>query len=110
MTTLLLSERRDASYLTCQRSRELERLLARLRAWTLDTALATGACPDSCAPLSLRAHKLVGQATRRQLAREIHRILREAERPVRPLDARIPICRRKILCAGPISRSLPITC
>lgn len=110
MTTLLLSERRDASYLTCQRSRELERLLARLRAWTLDTALATGASPDSCAPLSLRAHKLVGQATRRQLAREIHRIL--PRRSV-PCVLSMPGSRSagaRFCVPGPISRSLPITC
>jgi hypothetical protein len=99
MTALLLTECGGRSYVTAQRIRPHERLAARLRAWTLDTLLASGASPDANAALSLRARRLTSQPTRRQLARALHTTAREAARPAYRLGARIPICRRKVIDA-----------
>jgi hypothetical protein len=106
MTTLLLTGQRDGSYVISQHSSAGERLLARVLTWRLDSALANGACPDSSAPLSLRAHRLISRTTRQGLSREIHRILRDAKRPPPPHDPRVPICGRKIIQAGPALEQL----
>lgn len=99
MTTLLLYKQPDTGYLTCERPRMRARLLARVGAWTLDGALANGACPDSSASLSLRAHKLISQTTRRQLADELHRLIHDAVRPPHPAISAVPICWRDVLLA-----------
>lgn len=106
MTALLLTECGDRSYVTSRRIRPHERLAARLRARTLDTLLASGASPDSSTALSLRARKLISQATRRQLARALHTTVREAARPARPLDPAVPICRCRVIDAQPVLEEL----
>ena len=63
--------RTDAHYVICCRSRALVRLLARLRTAALSAALAPGACPDSSAALSLRAHALIGPPTHLEFSRAI---------------------------------------
>jgi hypothetical protein len=100
MTALLLTECGDRSYVTSRRIRPHERLAARLRARTLDTLLASGASPDSSTALSLRARKLISQATRRQLARALHTTVREAARPA------LPICRCRVIDAQPVLEEL----
>jgi hypothetical protein len=95
MTTLLLTDQPDGSYVTPQHSVARAQLIAHLRAWRLDSALADGASPDASATLSLRAQRLIGQTTRRELALAIHHILHEAKRPTHP-HTRVPICRRKV--------------
>ena len=97
MTTVLLTEQRGETFLICRRGRARTRLVARLRSWTLDRALANGACPDSSASLSFRAHGLISYSTRAQLARKIRLLQREAERPVAALERGVPICREKIV-------------
>jgi hypothetical protein len=106
MTTLILTPQRDGGYVTPRHSRAHEHLVARLRAWALDKALAHGACPDSTPALSLRAHRLIGQATRRELSQAIHRVLREARSPGHPGNPGIPICRRKVMQAKPALEEL----
>jgi hypothetical protein len=106
MTTLLLTERGNRSYVTPRRIRTRERLGARLRARTLDTLLASGACPDSNAALSLRARHLISHATRRRLARAIHSTLWDAMRPAHPLNSRVPICRHTVIGARPTLEQL----
>jgi hypothetical protein len=86
MPTLLLTEAHDAGCVIRRRIRWRDRVRARLCAWQLDVALAAGASPDASAVLSLRAGRLIKRRTRRLMAREIDRALREAERPRSPLD------------------------
>lgn len=99
MATLLLTQQPGTGYITFMHSRVRERLLVHLRAAALDRAIANGACPDSTALLSLRAHKLIGRATRRRVARQIRRTVRRARRCPDPLHQGIPICRQKVLKA-----------
>jgi len=101
MSTLLLTEQPDGPFVTGRRSGAPTRFFTRLRRWALDKALADGASPDSSAALSLRAHKLISQSTRRRLSREIRDLQREAERGARLLSPGIPICRAKIVGARP---------
>jgi hypothetical protein len=94
MSTLLLTARGDPSCVTPHRSRAHHRLLAHVRAWGLDRALAAGICPDSSATLSLRAQMLISSATRRELSREIRRLLDGSADA--PQCASVAVCRRKI--------------
>lgn len=100
MPTLLLTEQPDSGYVISRQSRVRERLVARMRSFELDAALARGASPDSSAALSLRAHELISRRTRRRLSKRIHCLLREARRPPSPLSPGVPICRRKVLTAS----------
>jgi hypothetical protein len=97
MSTLILTDQHDGAYVIPRRSRARERLLTRLRSRRLDAAIADGACPDSTAALSLRANKLIGRGTRRQLARGIGRLLRDSRRPPHPVHERAPVCWGKVL-------------
>jgi hypothetical protein len=58
--------------------RSRDRLLARIRAFRLDAALAAGASPDATVALALRARLLVRMPVRRDLARTARRILAAA--------------------------------
>jgi hypothetical protein len=71
--------------------------VARLRAWSLDAALAQGACPDSSVVLSLRAHTLISDRTRRQLSRRLRQVVQLAERRSRPPHWAVPVCRREVI-------------
>jgi hypothetical protein len=55
-----------------------DRLVARLRAGSLDRELALGVAPDSAGPLALRARALIGPCVRRTLARQLRRIVSDA--------------------------------
>lgn len=99
MTTVLITDREDSSYVSCEHGGVRGRLVARLRAWTLDSRLADGACPDSSAGLSLRAEKLIDQRTRRQVASELQHLVRTAQRSRDPLDRGLQICRTEVLHA-----------
>ncbi|MGH2927346.1 MAG: hypothetical protein ACRDL8_04005 [Solirubrobacteraceae bacterium] len=99
MATLLVTRRPSSSYVSCKRGGFGRRVLARLRAWSLDTQLAGGACPDSSAALSLRAHQLIGFTARRRLTREIAGVLRDACREPYMGGWEVPICRGQVLAA-----------
>lgn len=99
MATLLVTRRPSSSYVSCKRGGLGRRVLTRLRAWSLDTQLARGACPDSSAALSLRAHQLIGFTERRRLTREIASVLREAARDPYIGGWEAPICRVQVLAA-----------
>jgi hypothetical protein len=102
MPTLLLTDNWDRTYVVCQPCRRWERLRARIRSWDLDNALARGACPDSRAVLSLRANKLISASTRSRLAREVRRLIRQAERPPHRWSEAAPICWNKVRRAEPV--------
>ena len=96
MTLLVLADERNPGCVVVERSRAAARMRARVRAHSLDRALAAGAPPDSVADLSLRAHDLIGSRARLSLALGIQRLLDEAGDPLRPLSFTVPVCRRKI--------------
>jgi hypothetical protein len=102
MTVLLLIDQRRGSYVIPRYTGARERILTRLRAWKLDRALAGGASPDSSAGLSLRAHSLIGEPARRELWREIHRLLRDAQRPRPRLERSLALPRREIIHTQPV--------
>ena len=108
MATLLLTEQPGGSYVTSHERVTRLGVRVRLRARELDEALARGACPDSSAALSLRAHELIGWTARRRLAREIRSLLARAERPIHPMHSSVPICRHRSSMPARPSRSSPI--
>jgi hypothetical protein len=67
-----------------------DRVVARLRAGSLDRALAAGASPESSVPLALHAGQLCGQGERRSLARSLTRIAELARSPGSP-RAQVPV-------------------
>jgi hypothetical protein len=87
MTIVVFADGTNPCAITARRSRVRERLLARLRVWRLDHALAEGASPDTSAVAFLHAHALVGMRCRRGLARELRRIMgvRAFARPFDPV-------------------------
>jgi hypothetical protein len=97
MSTLVLADAHNTSYITTRRIRLRDRLAARRRSLALDRALAEGASPDSDAALALRAQALIGQRARRDLANQIRRIILDARRPARARWAAVIISHRLIL-------------
>lgn len=97
MPTLLLTRSPDAGGLTARPCRIHARLLARVRVWRLDLALAGGDSPDASAMLSLRARRLICPATRRALAREIRDVICRARCPRNPFDRGVRICADEVL-------------
>ena len=97
--------------------RSRDRLLARIRAFRLDAALAAGASPDATVALALRAQLLVRMPVRRDLARAARRILAAAVREAAGDRLPVPVCRDRVrdcaeeledlisrlLTAGPVS-------
>ena len=97
--------------------RSRDRLLARIRAFRLDAALAAGASPDATIALALRAQLLVRMPVRRDLARTARRILAAAVREAAGDRLPVPVCQdrvrdcaeeledliRHLLAAGPVS-------
>ena len=96
MTTVLLTEQGASDIVSFRRYGPRQRLEARLRAWTLDAALARGACPDSSVVLSLRARTLISRRMRHQLSRRLRHVLSLAQRPSRPPHWTVPVCRREV--------------
>lgn len=99
MTTVLLTEQGASDIISSRRYGPRHRLEARLRAWTLDAALAKGACPDSSVVLSLRARKLISRRMRYQPSRRLRHVVRLAQRPARPPHWTVPVCRREVIRA-----------
>lgn len=83
-----------------RRARLHERLAARWRVHSLDTELAHGVAPEARAALALRAHTLGEPRVRSLLARQVRRVLDEAQCPPRPNRARIALRRDEVLAAA----------
>jgi hypothetical protein len=60
------------------RPRFRDRLMVRMRSHDLDARLASGTPPEASAALALRARRLASVPRRRELARSIQRLIREA--------------------------------
>jgi hypothetical protein len=97
MTTLLLAECEDTTFICARRLRLRDRICARLLEWRLDRLLAEGASPDSTPALSLRARKLIGLGARGELARSLRRIQADARRGRHPFDPTLPLCRTRVV-------------
>ena len=76
-----------------------DRLVARLRAHTLDARLAAGVPPERSAALSLRAARLIQPAVGIALGRRIDIVIDQAEGHV-PARARVAARRRAVFEAG----------
>jgi hypothetical protein len=97
MRTPLLIESPDAGMVATAPCHLHVRALARLQSWSLDASLARGISPDTSAPLSMRAHRLIGLASRRKLARQIRDVIGLARRPHHRLDAGIHVCTEQVM-------------
>ena len=72
-----------------RRIRLRDRVVARLRAHSLDRALAAGVPPERSTALALRARRLVDPKTAALFARALQRVLRDAWMP-HAMPARMP--------------------
>lgn len=105
MTIVLLRSPADPYAPSLRRCRAYERVLARVRSFELDRALAEGADPDSSALLSLRAGALIGATTRAQLAGTLRRVIRDAGSH-HPNRSTVPLAKREILAARDLLEEL----
>jgi hypothetical protein len=76
MSTLLLLT--SGETVVGRRAGLRDRLMARLRAASLDRELARGVAPESCGALTLRARTLIGPPARATLARQLRRVVSDA--------------------------------
>ena len=82
-----------------RRPRLRDRLAVRLRRRRLDRALATGVPPETSVALALRAQRLTEADRRRSIARELRRIIRDAQVGYRPTLGRILPSRARVTAA-----------
>ena len=79
--------------------RPWDRLLARVRAPSLDRQLVNGCPPGSSRTLAIRARQIVSPAGRRELAQRREHVLDLARRPRVPRTPRGPLCLDRIAAA-----------
>jgi hypothetical protein len=85
--------------------RPWDRLLARLRGFSLDQALADGASPEASVRLALRARLLVRPRHRRDLARGVSRVLAAARQAPTAARLPVPVCRDRVrACEDELTR------
>jgi hypothetical protein len=80
-------------------NRPWDRLLARVRAPSLDRQLAAGCPPGSSRVLAIRAREIASPAARRELAQWWEYVLDQGRRPPVPRTPRAPLCRDRIAAA-----------
>ena len=94
----------EAELLVAPRERLRDRLAARVHEHRLDAALASGAPAETSAELALRARRLTDISFRRELARTIRRVLRDADAVAPPSRVRIlPQSARVVAAADALS-------
>jgi hypothetical protein len=93
MSTLLFAGTEDTPYISCRRTRPLDRLACRISARRLDQELALGASPDASAALSMHARALIGMRMRCALARTLWRVQQDAHAGNPGFSAAVPVCR-----------------
>ena len=76
--------------------RPWDRVWARLRAFRLDSDLATGASPEASVALALRAQMLTRTQYRRGLAAGADRVLASAMQPAYASRLPVPVCRDRV--------------
>ncbi len=77
-----------------------DRVMVRARAFTLDTELARGASPEASTRLALRAQRLVGMRSRRELARGLQRVVADAARADASRWPPAAVCRDRVRAAA----------
>jgi hypothetical protein len=74
-----------------------------VRVWlhrgALDKALANGGDPSSDPELAHRVVQLTSLRSRRALATNLTRLIRDADAPARPLTSAVPVQRREVIAA-----------
>jgi hypothetical protein len=100
-TTLIVVDARDPSRFVLRPNRLGLRLLANLRAASLDRQLAAGRAPESSRLLAARAQKLVSPRMRRKLARDWERVVDLARVPPPARCPHVPVCRHEVAAAAP---------
>jgi hypothetical protein len=93
-----------------------DRLVARLRSGSLDTALANGTPADAYAPLAVRARRLTNLPRRRKLADAIEHLVHDADhtgvhsyRRVGPLPDRVSAASWELtVLAGKLAEPAPV--
>jgi hypothetical protein len=80
-------------------NRPWDRLLARLRAPSLDRQLAAGRPAGTSRVLAIRAQEIASPAGRRELAQWWEHVLDQGRRPPIPRTPRAPLCRDRIAAA-----------
>jgi len=102
MTSVLVTTRAFAPHadlIEPRRVRLRDRIVARLRANSLDRALAEGVPPERTVALALRARRLVEPGTAAALARALQRVLHDAVAPDL-VAARMPTRRDAVRAAA----------
>lgn len=103
---VLLTDRdADDTRVVIRRVGMRDRLIARMRAVSLDGELAAGADPDSRALLTLRAHRLLRPGVRKRLSRGLQRLIDLAHRPPRAAT-HIALPSQQILAVAPVIEQL----
>jgi hypothetical protein len=87
-------------------NRPWDRLLARVRAPSLDRQLAAGCPAGTSRALAIRAQEIASPAGRRELAHCWDHVLDQARRPPIPRTARAPLCRDRIAAAERDARAM----
>lgn len=83
------------------RAGRVDRVVTRLRAFTLDRRLSEGQPPEHDRHLAIRAQVLVALPTRQKLARDWEHTVDLARGIVRPQRSGIPLCRDQVAIAVP---------
>lgn len=86
--------------LTTPRAGARDRIMARIRYFTLDSELALGVSPGASARLALRARRLTGSRERYRLARGIESILARTASPAGSRWPPPPVCRDRVRAAA----------
>lgn len=89
----------DLDRLTLRRITAYHRIVARLRAASLDSELAGGISPETCDYLAARAFQLTSMKSRRRLAAGLERVLADASESTHP-TLRMPLRRARIAAAA----------
>ena len=100
-TTLILIDTHDPSRFVLRRNRMWIRVLANLRASSLDRQLAAGRPPESGRLLAARAQKLVSPRMRRKLANDWERVVDLARYSPPNHCPHVPVCRHEVAAAEP---------
>jgi hypothetical protein len=95
-TIQVVNNPRDPEQLVVHRVRARDRLVAHLRASSLDTQLAAGRSPESTQLLATRAEQLVSVTMRRELARNFHHVLDLVDQAPAPRSPRVLASRESV--------------
>jgi hypothetical protein len=100
-TTLIVVDAHNPTRFVLRPNRIGVRMLANLRAASLDRQLAAGRAPESSRVLAARAQKLVSPKMRRKLVEDWERVVDLSRRTPPTHCPHVPVCRRGVAAAQP---------